>query len=87
MIERENIAAEDARDVVDAVYRSDSRQVFATLVRLLGDFDLAEEALHDGFKAALEQWPGDGVPANPRDRKSTRLNSSHHVVSRMPSSA
>ena len=66
MIERENIAAEDARDVVDAVYRSDSRQVFATLVRLLGDFDLAEEALHDGFKAALEQWPRDGVPANPR---------------------
>jgi RNA polymerase sigma-70 factor (ECF subfamily) len=66
LIERENIAAEDPRDVVDAVYRSDSRQVFATLVRLLGDFDLAEEALHDGFKAALEQWPRDGVPANPR---------------------
>jgi RNA polymerase sigma-70 factor, ECF subfamily len=59
-------AAEDPRDVVDAVYRSDSRQVFATLVRLLGDFDLAEEALHDAFKAALEQWPRDGVPANPR---------------------
>jgi RNA polymerase sigma-70 factor (ECF subfamily) len=47
LIERENIAAEDARDVVDAVYRSESRQIFATLVRLLGDFDLAEEALHD----------------------------------------
>jgi predicted RNA polymerase sigma factor len=46
LIERQNIAAEDARDVVDAVYRSESRHIFATLVRLLGDFDLAEEALH-----------------------------------------
>jgi len=52
--------------MVDAVYRSDSRQIFATLVRLLGDFDLAEEALHEAFTAALEQWPRDGVPANPR---------------------
>ena len=60
------IAAEEARDAVDAVYRSESRQVFATLIRLLGDFDLAEEALHDAFRAALEQWPRDGVPANPR---------------------
>jgi len=51
---------------VDAVYRSDSRRVFATLVRLLGDFDIAEEALHDAFRAALEQWPRDGVPGNPR---------------------
>ncbi len=59
-------AAERVRETVDAVYRSDSRRVFATLVRLLGDFDLAEEALHDGFRAALEQWPRDGVPANPR---------------------
>ena len=57
---------DDARDVVDALYRSESRRVFATLIRLLGDFDLAEEALHDAFKAALEQWPRDGVPANPR---------------------
>ena len=55
-----------ARDVVDAVYRSESRQVLATLIRLLGDFDAAEEALHDAFRAALEQWPKDGVPANPR---------------------
>jgi RNA polymerase sigma-70 factor (ECF subfamily) len=60
------VVAEPARDQVDALYRSDSRQIFATLVRLLGDFDLAEEALHDAFKAALEQWPGDGLPANPR---------------------
>src|SRR5690606_34842953 len=59
-------AAQAARARVDAVYRSDSRRVFATLVRLLGDFDLAEEALHDAFRAALEQWPRDGVPANPR---------------------
>jgi RNA polymerase sigma-70 factor (ECF subfamily) len=51
---------------VDAVYRSDSRRVFATLVRLLGDFDLAEEALHDAFTAALDQWPKEGVPHNPR---------------------
>jgi RNA polymerase sigma-70 factor (ECF subfamily) len=55
-----------ARDRVDAVYRSESRQVLATLIRLLGDFDVAEEALHDAFRAALEQWPKDGVPANPR---------------------
>ncbi|HEX9142650.1 MAG TPA: RNA polymerase sigma factor [Candidatus Binatia bacterium] len=59
-------AGQQARDAVDAVYRSDSRLVFATLIRLLGDFDLAEEALHDAFRAALEQWPRDGVPANPR---------------------
>src|SRR3989441_6195139 len=52
--------------MVDAVYRSDSRRVLATLIRLLGDFDLAEEALHDAFTAAVEQWPRDGVPANPR---------------------
>src|SRR6184192_1438534 len=52
--------------MVDAVYRSDSRRVLATLIRLLGDFDLAEEALHDAFTAAIERWPHDGVPANPR---------------------
>jgi len=60
------IAAEHLRNTVDAVYRSDSRHVFATLIRLLGNFDIAEEALHDAFRAALEQWPRDGVPANPR---------------------
>jgi RNA polymerase sigma-70 factor (ECF subfamily) len=59
-------AAENARNKVDAVYGSDSRHVLATLIRLLGDFDIAEEALHDAFRAALEQWPRDGVPANPR---------------------
>jgi len=59
-------AAGRARETVDAVYRSDSRRVLATLIRLLGDFDLAEEALHDAFAAALEQWSRDGVPAKPR---------------------
>ena len=51
---------------VEQVYRSDSRQVLATLIRLLGDFDAAEEALHDAFAVAVEQWTRDGVPANPR---------------------
>jgi RNA polymerase sigma-70 factor (ECF subfamily) len=59
-------AAERVHELVDAVYREESRRVFATLIRLLGDFDLAEEAVHDAFRAALEQWPRDGVPANPR---------------------
>ncbi len=51
---------------MDSVYRSESRRVLATLIRVLGGFDLAEEALHDAFAAAMEQWPRDGVPANPR---------------------
>jgi RNA polymerase sigma-70 factor (ECF subfamily) len=58
--------AEAARARVGEVYRTDSRRVFATLVRLLGDFDLAEDALHNAFAAALEQWPKRGVPDNPR---------------------
>jgi RNA polymerase sigma-70 factor, ECF subfamily len=58
-------AAERMREMVDAVYRSHSRRVLATLIRLLGDFDRAEEALHDAFTAAAERWPRDGVPANP----------------------
>jgi hypothetical protein len=57
--------AEQLREKVDEIYRSDSRRVFATLLRLLGDFDLAEDALYNAF-AALEQWPKAGVPANPR---------------------
>ncbi len=59
-------AAQLARERVDSVYRNDSRRVLATLIRLLGDFDLAEEALHDAFAAAMSQWPRDGVPDNPR---------------------
>src|SRR5690606_38439288 len=47
-------------------YRADSRRIFATLVRLLGDFELAEEAMHEAFRAAVEQWPKEGVPSNPR---------------------
>ena len=54
------------RELVESVYRSDSRQVLATLIRLLGDFDTAEEALHDAFAIAVEQWAREGVPANPR---------------------
>src|SRR3954447_16555862 len=54
------------REKIDAVYRADSRRVFATLVRILGDFDLAEEALHDAFTSAMKQWPEEGVPDNPR---------------------
>src|SRR6266536_5909937 len=57
---------ERIRQTADAIYRAESRRVFATLIRLLGDFDLAEEALHDAFRAALEQWPREGMPANPR---------------------
>jgi RNA polymerase sigma-70 factor (ECF subfamily) len=55
-----------ANTVVEKLYRSESRRVFATLVRLLGDFDLAEEAMAEAFRAALEQWPREGVPQNPR---------------------
>jgi RNA polymerase sigma-70 factor (ECF subfamily) len=51
---------------VDEVYRLESRRILATLIRLLGDFDLAEEAVHEAFRAAVEQWPIEGVPANPR---------------------
>lgn len=53
-------------EVVDRLYRTESRCVFATLIRLLGDFDLAEEALHEAFAAAVEQWTRQGIPANPR---------------------
>ncbi len=59
-------APQPLRDVVDEVYRRESRRVLATLIRLLGDFDLAEEALHEAFVAAVDQWRRDGVPANPR---------------------
>ena len=54
------------RDLVDTIYRSESRQVLATLIRLLGDFETAEEALHEAFAVAVEQWARDGVPVNPR---------------------
>jgi RNA polymerase sigma-70 factor, ECF subfamily len=54
------------RERIEALYRSDSRRVLATLIRLLGGFDAAEEAMHDAFTAALDSWPSDGVPENPR---------------------
>jgi RNA polymerase sigma-70 factor, ECF subfamily len=56
----------EARETVEAVYRAESRRVLATLIRLLGDFDRAEEAMHDAFIAAVEKWPHEGVPENPR---------------------
>jgi len=59
-------ATDHIHETVNAVYLSESRRVLATLIRLLGDFDVAEEALHDAFRAALEQWPREGVPGNPR---------------------
>ncbi|MEH7969780.1 RNA polymerase sigma factor [Pseudomonas aeruginosa] len=54
------------RSRIEALYREESRRVLATLIRLLGVFELAEEALHDAFIAAVEQWPRDGIPRNPR---------------------
>ena len=59
-------ASDSMRERVEAIYRAESRRVFATLIRLLGDFDLAEEALQNAFVAAVEQWPAQGVPASPR---------------------
>jgi RNA polymerase sigma-70 factor, ECF subfamily len=59
-------ADDEARQTVETVYRTESRRVLATLIRLLGDFDRAEEALHDAFIAAVERWPRDGIPDNPR---------------------
>ena len=56
----------DVRALIDATYRAESRRVFATLVRLVRDFDLAEDALHEAFAAAVERWPRDGVPDHPR---------------------
>ena len=52
-------------ETIEALYRSDSRRIFATLVRILGDFELAEDSLHEAFRSALEQWPTAGIPANP----------------------
>src|SRR4029453_11383233 len=56
----------DVRESIDSIYRSDSRRVLATLIRLVGDFDRAEEAMHDAFMAAIDSWPTDGIPDNPR---------------------
>jgi len=78
---------QDFSKILEELYRSEFRRVFATLVRLLGDFDQAEEALHDAFKAALEQWPQQGLPGNPRawlvsvGRLKPLINSSVMLVS------
>jgi predicted RNA polymerase sigma factor len=66
--------------IVDAVYRAESRRIFATLVRLLGDLDLAEEGLHDAFRAALEQWGREGVPEIPRPGWSRRAASRRSIA-------
>jgi RNA polymerase sigma-70 factor, ECF subfamily len=62
----DEIATQNVSEWVDRLYRSESRRIFATLIRLLGDFDLAEEALHEAFAAAIAQWTRDGVPKNPQ---------------------
>ena len=59
-------AAEEVRARLEAVYRDESRRILATLIRLLGDFDLAEEAMHEAFYIAVERWQRDGIPASPR---------------------
>src|ERR1700735_346886 len=59
-------STEQIRELLDSVYRADSGRILATLIPLLGDFDLAEEAIHEAFAAALSVWPGSGVPGNPR---------------------
>src|SRR3569623_2601017 len=59
-------SAPSMQQTVDAIYRSESRAVLATLIRLLGDFNVAEEAVHEAFRAALDTWPQSGVPENPR---------------------
>jgi RNA polymerase sigma-70 factor (ECF subfamily) len=61
-----NGSDEKMQESIAQIYSSDSRRILATLIRLLGDLELAEEALHDAFAAAMERWPRDGVPANPR---------------------
>ncbi len=66
MAETKKSPSEDIHRTLDAIYTAESRRILATLIRLLGDFDVAEDALHDAFAAAVEQWPHEGIPANPR---------------------
>jgi RNA polymerase sigma-70 factor, ECF subfamily len=63
---QDSCEATEVHEAIEIIYRDHSRHVFATLIRLLGDFDMAEEALHDAFKTAVEQWPNEGIPASPR---------------------
>ena len=66
-------SSEQIRELLDSLYRVDSGRILATLIRLLGDFDLAEEAMHEAFAAALSLWPRSGVPGNPRFRRERRM--------------
>ena len=66
MWEPSELSTEQIRGLLDSLYREDAGRILATLIRLLGDFDLAEEAMHEAFAAALSLWPGSGVPGNPR---------------------
>ena len=88
------IGLEQVREHLDVIYRAESGRILATLIRLLGDFDLAEDAVHDAFAAALERWPLDGLPANPHAwlistgrfkaidalRRRTRFNASQEEI-------
>src|SRR5258708_6216216 len=65
-MDQARVAHSEIGPIVDRIYREESRRVLATLIRLLGDFDIAEEAVHEAFVAAVEQWPEEGVPGNPR---------------------
>ncbi|HEV2992152.1 MAG TPA: sigma factor [Candidatus Angelobacter sp.] len=83
---------------IETLYRSESGQILATLIRLLGDFDLAEEAMHEAFAAALSLWPSSGVPGSPRPwlistarftaidtlRRGAKLNASQGELARHP---
>ncbi|HEY6336906.1 MAG TPA: RNA polymerase sigma factor [Candidatus Sulfotelmatobacter sp.] len=89
-------SSEQIRELLDSLYREDSGRILATLIRLLGDFDLAEEAMHEAFAAALSLWPSSGVPGNPRPwlistarfkavdtlRRRARLDASHDELVR-----
>jgi hypothetical protein len=66
VVVRSERSTERIRELLDSLYRVDSGRILATLIRLLGDFDLAEEAMHEAFAAALSLWPTSGVPGNPR---------------------
>ncbi len=72
---------EQIRGLLESIYRMDSGRILATLIRLVGDFDLAEDAMHEGFAAALGLWPKSGVPENPRPC----ILSSHSTDARLPS--
>jgi RNA polymerase sigma-70 factor (ECF subfamily) len=93
-----SIVPEGIPDLLDSIFRSESRRILASLIRLLGDFDLAEDGMHDAFAAALEAWPRDGVPGHPRAwlvstgrfkaidrlRRTARLSTSLETLAEVP---